>query len=43
VHFFSRPLVERLSRSYELLDVAEFEEGDLPRRLVRVTLRKSSA
>jgi ubiquinone/menaquinone biosynthesis C-methylase UbiE len=43
VHFFSRALVERLSRGYELLDVAEFEEGDLPRRLFRVTLRKSSA
>jgi len=43
VHFFSHALVERLSRGYELLDVAEFEEGDLPRRLFRVTLRKSSA
>ncbi len=40
VHFFSRELVERLSIGFELLDVAEFEEGALPRRLFRVTLRK---
>ncbi len=40
VHFFSRSLVERLSAGYELLDVVEFEEGTLPRRLFRVTMRK---
>ncbi len=40
VHFFSRSLVERLAAGYELLDVTEFEEGDLPRRLFRVTMRK---
>ncbi len=40
VHFFSRSLVEQLSAGYELLDVAEFEEGTLPRRLFRVTMRK---
>ncbi len=40
VHFFSRSLVERLAAGYELLDVAEFEEGTLPRRLFRVTMRK---
>ena len=40
VHFFSRELVERLAEGSELLDVAEFEEGDLPRRLFRVTQRK---
>jgi SAM-dependent methyltransferase len=40
VHFFSRELVERLSRGFTLLDIEEFEEGDLPRRLVRVTQRR---
>ena len=41
VHFFSRRLVERLSSGFELLEVAEFEEGALPRRLFRVTLRRA--
>ena len=40
VHVFSRELVERLARGFELVEVAEFEEGDLPRRLYRVTLVK---
>jgi hypothetical protein len=40
VHFFSRELVERLARGFMLVEVAEFEEGALPRRLFRVTLRK---
>jgi len=42
VHFFSRDLVERLARGFDLLEVTEFEEGDLPRRLFRVTQRKPS-
>jgi SAM-dependent methyltransferase len=42
VHFFSRDLVERLARGFDLLDVTEFEEGELPRRLFRVTQRKPS-
>ena len=40
VHFFSRELVELLARGFELVDVTEFEEGDLPHRLFRVTLLK---
>jgi len=40
VHFFGRELVERLARGFELLEVAEFEEGELPRRLFRVTQRR---
>lgn len=43
VHFFSRALVERLSAGFELLEVTEFEEGDLPRRLVEVVQRKPGA
>jgi SAM-dependent methyltransferase len=40
VHFFSREFVARLAQGYDLLDVSEFEEGELPRRLVHVTMRK---
>ncbi len=40
VHFFDRAKVELLAAGYELLGVEEFEEGKLPRRLFRVTLRK---
>ena len=40
VHFFSRDLVERLARGFDLLDITELEEGSLPRRLFRVTQRK---
>jgi len=45
VHFFARDLVERIAAgsaatSFELLDVEEFEEGVLPRRLIRVTMRR---
>ena len=41
VHFFSRELVERLARGFTLLEVVEFEEGDLPRRLFRVAQRRA--
>jgi SAM-dependent methyltransferase len=40
VNFFDRAKVERLAPGFELLSVAEFEEGGMPRRLFRVTLRK---
>jgi SAM-dependent methyltransferase len=39
VHFFDRDLVDRLAAGFELLDVSELTEGDLPRRLWCVTLR----
>ena len=42
VHFFDRALVQRLAGGFELLEVAEFEEAALPRRLYRVTMRKPS-
>jgi SAM-dependent methyltransferase len=42
VHFFDRPLVERLAAGFTILEVVEFEEGDLPRKLWRITLRKHS-
>ncbi|MFG2981276.1 SAM-dependent methyltransferase [Streptomyces sp. NPDC048258] len=37
VHFFSRDLVEALSDGWTLNEVHGFEEGELPRRLWRVT------
>ncbi|WP_084723156.1 class I SAM-dependent methyltransferase [Streptomonospora alba] len=40
VHFFSRRLVERLAQGWDLIEVHPFEEGDLPRRLWRITQRR---
>lgn len=40
VHFFDQALVDRLAAGFTLLDLTAFEEGGLPRRLWRVTLRK---
>ena len=40
VHFFDRAKVELLAEGFEILDVSVFEEGKLPRRLYRVTMRK---
>ena len=39
VHFFDRALIDRLAVGFELMDVTDFTEGDLPRRLARVTMR----
>ncbi len=41
VHFFSREKVEKLAKGFEIVEIQEFEEGGLPRRLFRATLRKS--
>jgi SAM-dependent methyltransferase len=41
VHFFDRALVDRLADGFDLLDVSEYEEGRLPRRLYAVTMRAS--
>jgi SAM-dependent methyltransferase len=37
VHYFDRPLVDDLAAGWILHDVHPFEEGDLPRRLWRIT------
>ncbi len=42
VHFFSRKKVMHLAKGYDIVSVDEFEEGRLPRKLFRVTLRKKS-
>jgi len=40
VHYFDRDMVKDMSEGFELLDIEEFEEGSLPRKLLQVTLRK---
>ncbi|MGO9644502.1 MAG: class I SAM-dependent methyltransferase [Candidatus Bathyarchaeia archaeon] len=40
VHFFSREMVSRLAKGYEIVSVDKFEEGELPRKLFRIVLRK---
>jgi SAM-dependent methyltransferase len=40
VHFFTRQLVDASTDGWVLDDIYAFEEGDLPRRLWRVTLTK---
>ncbi len=42
VRFFDRAKVERVAKGFEIVGLDEFEEGKLPRRLFRVTLRKPS-
>lgn len=41
VHFFDRQLIDRLASGYGIQDIAEFEEGELPRTLYRVTLQRN--
>lgn len=43
VHFFDRALVDTLASGFALVEVDEFLEGDLPRRLWRVTQRREGA
>ena len=40
VHFFDAALIERLATGFELVEIERFGEGTLPRRLVRVTMRR---
>jgi SAM-dependent methyltransferase len=40
VHFFTREKVEQLSSGFEIVGIEEFEEGPLPRKLFRVTLKR---
>jgi ubiquinone/menaquinone biosynthesis C-methylase UbiE len=40
VHFFSRSMVEELAGGFEMMELSSFEEGDLPRKLFMVVLRK---
>ena len=40
VHFFRLEKVKQLAEGYNIVGIDEFEEGGLPRKLYRVTLRK---
>jgi len=40
VHFFSKEKVKHLAKGYEVIGIDKFEEGGLPRKLFRVTLKK---
>lgn len=40
IHFFSKEKVGHLAKGFEIVGLDEFEEGTLPKRLFRVTLRK---
>ena len=40
VHFFSKEKVRYLAKGYEIVEIDEFEEGGLPRKLFRVILKK---
>lgn len=40
VHFFSLEKVRHLAAGYEIVSIDRFEEGGMPRKLYRVTLRK---
>ncbi len=40
IHFFSIEKVRHLAKGYEIVSVEEFEEGELPRELFLVALRK---
>ena len=42
VHYFPRDLVDELAEGWEAAEVHAFEEGELPRRLWRVTQRKAA-
>lgn len=42
VHFFDQDLVNRLGQGFSAPEIVAFEEGDLPRRLWRVTERKTA-
>ena len=40
VHFFSEEKVKQLSKGFEVLNLDSFEEGELPRKLYYVVLKK---
>lgn len=40
VHFFSKEKIEHFAKGYEIVSMDGFEEGELPRKLFLVVLRK---
>ena len=41
VHFLGKEQIEHLAKGFSVMGIDEFEEGELPRKLFRVTLEKS--
>jgi SAM-dependent methyltransferase len=41
VHFFSKEKVEHLTNGHKLVNIEEFDEGELPKKLSAITLQKS--
>ena len=42
VHFFNKEKIKKISNGYEIIDISEFEEGSLPRKLYQVLLKKNA-
>ncbi|NMM64336.1 class I SAM-dependent methyltransferase [Clostridium sp. P21] len=42
VHFFTKEMIAKLAKGYTILEISEFEEGQLPRKLYQVTLQKQN-
>jgi len=42
VHFFDKAKIKDLSEGYEIVEIEDFEEGDLPRKLYFVAIRKKA-
>ncbi len=40
VHYLSKDKIEELADGFEIIGINEFEEGELPKKLFRVTMRK---
>jgi len=40
VHFFNKEKVEHLTNGYKIINIEEFDEGELPKRLFAITLQK---
>jgi rhodanese-related sulfurtransferase len=42
LHFFDEEKIKQLTKGYELIEIKEFEEGTLPKRIYEVVLRKNN-
>lgn len=40
IHFFNEEKIRQLSKGYEIIEIHEFEEGTLPRKLYYVSMKK---
>lgn len=40
VHYFNKEKIKKLSKGYEIIEIHEFEEGKLPKKLYYVSMKK---